>query len=261
MISVFGNKDDKDETHLYTIHCGGWNNWNLKKCTRRFTGTVWIFWAICCWRCTQSHCIERNDEAWPSSPVVTSQSAPPHLQPHRRHHQHRTSRSHRNVAAAMLEKWVGGGVVGLVVGLLFDPAPRSSPQNGFAYLVVYEDGQAEWHRCQPPRKAANTNNSTSNTCKVFDKNSCEGTLFSVLITLFGPCKYTHSRRRYRKFLQVGLSTFVYLTVLYGFLHIHKNNCSYCKSTYFGVLLYLANCVFSLIFVAANIRKWRRSYTA
>ena len=28
---------------------------------------------------------------------------------------------------------------------------------------------------------------------------------------------------------------------------------YCKSTNFGLLLYLANCVFSLIFVAANIR--------
>ena len=27
---------------------------------------------------------------------------------------------------------------------------------------------------------------------------------------------------------------------------------YCKSTNFGMLLYLANCVFSLIFVAANI---------
>ena len=29
---------------------------------------------------------------------------------------------------------------------------------------------------------------------------------------------------------------------------------YCKSTNFGVLLYLANCIFSLIFAAANIRK-------
>ena len=32
----------------------------------------------------------------------------------------------------------------------------------------------------------------------------------------------------------------------------KNYYRYCKSTNFGVLLYLANCVFSLIFVAANI---------
>ena len=40
---------------------------------------------------------------------------------------------------------------------------------------------------------------------------------------------------------------------------------YCKSTNFGVLLHLLNlancCLFSLIFVSTNIRKWRRPPTA
>ena len=40
-------------------------------------------------------------------------------------------------------------------------------------------------------------------------------------------------------------------VWYGILRL-ANIFSYCKSTNFGVLLYLANCVSSLIFLAANI---------
>lgn len=43
------------------------------------------------------------------------------------------------------------GQVQLVVGLLLDPATRAMPDDIFAYLVVDEDGQAEWQRSQPPR--------------------------------------------------------------------------------------------------------------
>ena len=40
---------------------------------------------------------------------------------------------------------------GLIVGFSFDPAARVATENISTTLVVDENGQTEWHRCQPPR--------------------------------------------------------------------------------------------------------------
>ena len=54
------------------------------------------------------------------------------------------------------------------------------------------------------------------------------------------------------FAEIGTKIQIISSEAKGSIYILKTVTSYCKSTNFGVLLYLANCVCSLIFVAASI---------